>query len=836
MRRYPRWMEALACSVAGLWPIAVTLGVLRNPSRYNPFGLYSGLGAIPFHTVAAFPTTDPNVYATAYSLGTQAASQLAHGHLPWWNPFEGLGAPLIGELQAGGLFPFTLLYLLHDGALVFHLSLEAVAGVATYWLLREFRCSPLVAAIGGMLFATNGTYAWLANAPFNPLCFLPVMLLGLERARRSAAEDRGGGWRWLAVGTAFALLAGFIETASLGLIFVAVIAVQRGFALDRAKVLAYARKAAAGLAAGVAIAAPVLVAFGDYLRSGFVAEHAGNAAAEKLNGAYMAMSVSPYLFGRVLQSKFPVNLSLWGAVGGYAGFALMALAVASLFGKRDRALRFVVGAWVAVSLADSVGMPVIHPIIASMPFITHIVLYRYLPATWELGLVVLAAFALRDLATSSRAEAVTAIATGLLVTTGILLLGMSVGSKAVSAARALTPTSFHLSELIVFAVVAGLLLAVLAPSKLRVVLVGVVVVTEAAVLFALPLTAWPSNIPTDTRIQAYLTHNVGNTRIFGFGVPAPNFGSQVGIRELDVVDLPIPKGFQSIAFELDPYENPSAFTGVHHPVPGAPSSTALLFHNLPLYEQFGVRFIVAPTRLELFQGHRGVTLAYHDSFLEVWRLDKAKPLVRAPTCSVVQRTQDTYVTTCPHQSLLLRNELYFPGWSATVNGSAVTVKDRALLQAILIPKGRSVIAFTFLPPGVSTAAVATLIAVVALLVPWELLAVRRRRRREGVARLVGIEEAAAMFVRDASLHAPDDDRPPDPSTGVIAVPVSADEDEEQPTSAVPILTGEVLAASPGTGDAPTSAVAVVEADTESKPDPPTISVPVSQPEPPAEAE
>ena len=382
-RRYARWKEAVGCSVAGVWPVLLTLGVLRNPARYNPFALYSGLGSV--HGVATFPTTDPNVYTTAYTLGTRAASQLAHGHLPWWNAFEGLGAPLIGELQSGGLFPLTLLYLLHDGSLLFHLSLEVIAGVATYWLLREFRCNPVISAVGGMLFATNGTYAWLANAAINPVCFLPVMLLGLERARRARPRARVAAWRWLAVGTALALLAGFIEAASLGLIFIVVVAVQRGFALDRAKVLAYVRKAVAGIVAGVAVAAPALVAFSDYLHYGFVGEHAGNAAERTMNGAYSAMSVSPYLFGRVLQSRFPVNLSLWGAVGGYAGFALMALAVASLFGRRDRGLRLVIAAWVALSLADSVGVPVVHQTIAALPFITHIVLYRYLPGSWKPG-------------------------------------------------------------------------------------------------------------------------------------------------------------------------------------------------------------------------------------------------------------------------------------------------------------------------------------------------------------------------------------------------------------------------------------------------------------------
>ena len=824
-RRYARWKEVLGCSVAGLWPIAVTLGVLRNPSRYNPFALYSGFGSLP-HSTSALPTTDPNVYTTAYTLSTRAASQLAHGHLPWWNPFEGLGAPLIGELQSGGLFPFTLLYLLHDGSLIFHLSLEAVAGVATYWLLRELRCNPLIAAIGGMLFATNGTYAWLANAAVNPVCFLPVMLLGLERARRAAAEDRGGGWRWLAVGTAFALLSGFIETAALGLIFVVVIAIQRGFSLDRAKALDYARKAGAGIAAGIAIAAPALVAFSDYLHSGFVAEHAGNAAAEKIAGAYTAMSVSPYLFGRVLQGKFPVNLSLWGSVGGYAGFALMALAVASLFGKRDRGLRIVIASWVGFSLADSVGVPIIHPAVASLPFISHIVLYRYLPATWELGLVILAAFAIRDLATSTRAESVKAVATGLLVTTGVLLIGMSVGSGAVAASKALTPTSFHLSELIVVVVIAGLLVASLVPSNLRGAIAGAVVVAEAAVLFAIPLASWPSNIRVDTRAQAFLAADVGSDRIFGFGVPSANYGSQVGIGQLDDIDLPVPKSFETIALKLDPYEDPTEFNGLHRSIPGVPSSADLLFQKLSLYEQLGVRFIVAPERIQLFRGRPGATLVYDDGFLEVWRLDTSHPIVSAPDCSVVAKTQDSYVTTCAHQSLLVRTELYFPGWSATVNGAAVTVKNRALMQAILVPKGRSTVAFTFLPPGIPAAGVAALVAVLSLLVPWELLAVRLRRRREAAARLAGLEAIAAQLWSDAGRDADDDERPDEPSTGVIIVQGGDDHDEEMPTSAVPVLTDESPAAAQP-GEAPTSAISVVEHTTPATPDPPTIAVPRS---------
>ncbi|HLK46415.1 MAG TPA: hypothetical protein VKT18_10515, partial [Acidimicrobiales bacterium] len=381
-RRYPRWAEAVGSSVAGLWPVVLSLVVLWNPSRYNPYAVYSGLGNVPFRSLKTLPTTDPNIYATAYTLGVRAATMLVHGHLPWWNPFEGMGAPLAGELQSGAFFPFTPLLLVHDGSLIFHLALELVAGVATYWLLRELRCNPVVATLGAMLYATNGTFAWLGNAAVNPVCFLPLLLLGLERARRAALREVGGGWRWLAVGAAFALLAGFIETAALALVFACVLAVQRGWSLPRAHLGAFVRKVVAGLAAGLAIPAPLLVAFRDYLPNAYVYEHAGRAATETLPGSYLAMTVSPYLFGRLFQNAYPDIHNLWGGVGGYAGFALLALAVASLFSRRDRGLRLVLAGWVALSLADAVGLPGLRQLTGWVPLLNHVVLYRYLPPTW----------------------------------------------------------------------------------------------------------------------------------------------------------------------------------------------------------------------------------------------------------------------------------------------------------------------------------------------------------------------------------------------------------------------------------------------------------------------
>jgi hypothetical protein len=781
-RRYPRWQDAAGTIIAGLWPVVVTLAVLGSPSRYNPVALYSGLGSVPFHSLATQPSTDPNIYATAYALGAHAATLLAHGHLFWWNPLEGLGSPGIGELQSGGLFPFTLLLLFHNGSFIFHVSLELVAGVATYWLLRELRCGPLVSTIGGMLFATNGTFALLGNAAFNPVCFIPLLLLGFERARRAAADGKGGGWRWIAVGGGLALLAGFIETAVIAFVLAVVVGVQRGWMLPRERLVPYIRKSVAGLAAGIAIAAPVVVAFHDYLQNGFVAEHAGNAANRVLAGPYVGMVVSPFQFGRIFGNAYPVVHSIWGAVGGYAGFAVLALGVAGMFGRRDRGLRFVLAGWVAVALADTMGVQPFRWFFSRFPGFDHIVLYRYLPPTWELALIVLAALALRDMATSSRAESVIAVAGGTAVACFVLFIDTIISPKAFRLSRVLEPRSYHQSELLILGCIALFVLAVMLPSNLRAAGIGVVAVAQAAVLFAIPLLSWPQHETVDTRIEHFLANAVGpNFRFAGLGVPTPNLGTILGVDQLDVVDLPVPKGWVKFASRLDPYENPTVFTGQNHPEPGEPPAAAIIARAIPLYEHLGVRFIVTLAYEDPFTLVRKVTLAYHDAKYKVWRLPHAQPLALARACRVTRAPSGDFLVDCPRPSVLLVNQLYMPGWSATVNGAPATIRDSANLQALVVPKGTSTVALTFLPPYVTLAAVFTILALGALLLPYEALAGWRRRRLAG------------------STASPVDATTPDPPTGAVQLADLAGledvEESGEPTTAAPLFVGTLSSAS-----------------------------------------
>jgi hypothetical protein len=169
---------------------------LLHISDPNPINQYSGIGTIS--QAGLLPGNnyvDPNVGFTAQALGHRAALDWLHGQVPWWNPYEGVGAPLAGEMQSAAFFPLDSFNLLPTGQIYFRIALEFLAGVGTYLLVRRFTRSNLPAVVAGAAFALNGTFAWMFHAPANPIAFLPFLLLGIEWARegaRSSTTERDG--------------------------------------------------------------------------------------------------------------------------------------------------------------------------------------------------------------------------------------------------------------------------------------------------------------------------------------------------------------------------------------------------------------------------------------------------------------------------------------------------------------------------------------------------------------------------------------------------------------------------------------------------------------------
>src|SRR5664279_3933339 len=133
-RRSPN-LVPLVCILFAV--LAANLPVLLHVVTTNPLVINAYLTPPTSGRLPGLPYIDPNAGYTTQALGHLAALDWLHEHVPWWDPFEGIGAPLAGEMQSGAFFPLTILLALHQGLLLLQLMLEAATGWSTYFLIRR---------------------------------------------------------------------------------------------------------------------------------------------------------------------------------------------------------------------------------------------------------------------------------------------------------------------------------------------------------------------------------------------------------------------------------------------------------------------------------------------------------------------------------------------------------------------------------------------------------------------------------------------------------------------------------------------------------------------------
>jgi hypothetical protein len=268
---------------------------------------------------------------------------------------------------------------------------------------------------------------------------------------------------------------------------------------------------------------------------------------------------------------------------------------------------------------------------------------------------------------------------------------------------------------------------------------------DAVLLFATPLLSAPAPRPIDLAVVRFLQANIGLQRFMTLGPIQPNFGSYFGIAEVNVNDLPIPKSYVDyVTSHLNHNTDPLTFTGAVTTDAAGPSNGQELSANLANYEDLGVKYVVVPGSGLDSSGVAWpppaeapvVKLVYDDSLARVYQLPHPAPLFSAEgaDCSVVAEGWDRAKVSCPRPARLVRREQALPGWTATVagKGEPVTTTD-AIFQATTVPAGVSIVQFTFGPPHVLWAWLASLLAVVALIAAL-VVAVRRRREPPAVLR------------------------------------------------------------------------------------------------------
>jgi len=692
-----------------LFPLLLNIVTIIGLSKADPALLLSGLGykVQPGFLAGRF-ILDESVGFSKQPMGYRAAVDLLQGHIPWWNPYSGVGMPLAGEIQSAALFPLTLIRALPGGFLWFDILLQIITGLATYFLLRRLRFDHRVALVGALLYEVNGSFSWLASAPSNVIPFLPLLLLGVETAREHAQRGRGGGWLWITVALALSLYAGFPELAYLNGLFVAcwvLLRLIQGPSTMRAMFLG---KVVLGVIAGLCLAAPILIAFLDFTSVAYLGRHTW-----KLGGEIASLSVPrslatiflPYIRGPI-QAFREVN---WYQLGGYGGVGLLALAVTGLFGHTETAVRRLLGAWVVVTLSASFGVPIINNLVAAVPGVSMTVFYRFIPPSWEFALCLLAAFAIEDIRQLDRKGLVSRLAIGFVVISAVAAIalldlnGMWHNLWETSGGyRAWFLGSLSFGALVII----GLLGA--SRAKLpgwRAVWISSVLVLEAAVYFFIPIGARPAEGQLALGGVRFLQQNLGFQRFYTLDPIHANYGASFGIASINHSYLPVSQAWiDYVEKYLDSnLDMPHHFYGRHNST-SSPTAADELRDHLANYEAVGVKYVVAlPGDNPFLQTVGAVPVplpqeVYSDQVMTIYELPNPAPYVRAMDCTLQALSRTEFVVDCPAPSQLIRLELYMDGWQAEVNAEPVAISLYGeIFQQIALPKGHSVVQFSFVP-------------------------------------------------------------------------------------------------------------------------------------------
>jgi hypothetical protein len=721
-------------ALIGLTILAVNMPTLLHIVTTDPIQLYAELQTGTSHqALPGSPIIDPNAGFITWSMGHLAATDWLHGHVPWWNPYEGLGSPLAGEMQAAAFFPPILLLQDASGFVVFHILLELVAAYSAYFLLRRLDLGRAASTAGGVAFGFCGTLAWFEHATANPVAFLPLALLGVERAREASLASRRNGWRLLAVALGLSVVSGFPEVAYLDGLLVALWAAVRLFSIpDRRRTMGV--KLALGGVVGLILGAPALVAFIDYLPHANVGSHAGDFANGSLPIQSLAQTILPYGFGPIfgLQSGGTSSLLtiMWSNTGGYLDATLVVCAFMGLLGSRCRGLRIALGLWVLVAMSKTFGVTVVSHLLNHLPAFHSIAFYRYSQPSWELAVIVLAVFGIDDMARRT-------VRPGVIVGAGLCALGAIAWAASqawpvmTSATGYAHPQDYTVASIIlavvgVAIVVAGGLLCYAGevPIGRRIgrFLVAAAVAIEAVVLFAVPLLSAPRPAPTDMALVQYLQRHLGLSRFATLGPLQPNFGSYFGLAEIDVNDLPVPRDFTNyIQNSLDGNTNPLIFTGTTEVDPRGRAPAQELTLHLAAYEAAGVKFVVTAASGVDVTGSRwppaGLTPAprrvYADSTADVWRLPSPTPFftTTGSPCDIRPEGSTAANVTCKGPAVLHRLELHMAGWHAQAGSSASTIRATGPFQSVTVGAGVTQVRFTFTPPYGNAALIAALVGV-----------------------------------------------------------------------------------------------------------------------------
>ena len=773
-----RWVHVVAVVWFVALAFAVTGPALSHGGSFGSFDLLSQFGVLAQHGVALHNTQAGDQSDQIIPWSTLAWTQVHHGHLPLWNPYSALGMPLAFNWQTAALSVPTLVGYLFPLRLAFTVGVLltlVIAGTGVYAFARVLGLRALSAVFAGTVFELSGpVLGWLGWPHSAVISWSGWLFATAVLVVRGDHRVRSIGLFALVI--AAAVYAGQAEVLILmGLALLVFLVVVVGLGAVRAHRAGGPAPTARsvidlglGVVAGAALGAPLLLP-GYQLITGSQRAVAGGDPGELVAGN---PPIPAHNLSHLLLQGFdglPVTGNHWfGYVGGYSetaayvGVLALALAVTGVAVRRRRPEVLALAAMSLLALATAFLPPLVW-ILSHLPGIGTLLWQRAL-LPMAFGLAVLAGFGMDALADRIDGRAACRWLGGALAAIAALVALLWLFGRGHLAGGDMTTRSrsfvWPLVELAVGAVALLLLSSGRSGpgagdtpdssdrshrSRPATVAAGLLLlVGETAFLVAAGTPLWTSAPqPFHSTPQALALRHVVGTSIVGFGAPlcffppglgiTPNAQLAYGVQELALYDPLIPATYFSSWHDL---------TGS---VGGLPDDNAYcpVVTTVAQARVYGVGYVLERAGSP---GPAGSVLAARIGNEDVYRIPGAAsatftPSVGArhpaPGSSPVAVTHPDPATWSMTTSATVPGTLqlrltHVPGWTATVDGSAVPLHQAAgVMLGLEVPAGRHRVVLRYWPRlftvGIGLAVLAALILVVAGGLSW-----RTRRRRSAL--------------------------------------------------------------------------------------------------------
>jgi hypothetical protein len=728
-------------------------------SQFQPWRAHAPLGWRPGNPLLL---DSPTVF---YPFLVHAKEAIWSGQFPLWNSSVSAGIPFFAAFQSAVLSPFTLigyLFPLPQALTLIAAAHLIVGGLGMFVFLRALGLALPAATFGGVAYLLNPfSIVWLEHPLSAVAAWVPWLLLAVDRC---VMTRRPVDVSVLALTTAVAVLSGHPETLFKVMLLVGAYAVYR--AAGSGTFVRGLVAATAGVMLGLLVCAVQLVPFVEYLsnsralavRSATVEPHF------TIPPIAFVTAFVPDFFGNPTTRRYILDAANYFEQQIYPGVATWILAIAALATVKYRGRAwFFIGSG-AVAALIMYGTVVATFAVVVVPPLRVAALSRFGLVTITC-LIIAAAFAVDRLLPEDDAIGrperirIATLATLAAAAIAVLILTFFVvhhGWLAETRQLARTTQAVTVAIALAAASVAAVWAIPLVPRHAAAcLLTGLITVDLFIVADGFhPLRPRATTFPALPEIEA-IKADRDLFRVAGWGdALMPNSALVYGLQDFRGIDA-VGVGWYSQLLDVA-----FRFNGATHTITG--------FDAPHLLDLLNVKYVIVPndvdvptTRFTLIKdGPARVyrnTSAMPRAFLAdgfvtlqgdaarralrsgtidlrqtvVLEHDPASPPLatasdRSTDSAIIRHYENQRVTIETSSSgarLLVLSEVYFPGWTATVDGEPAPIhRANFAFRAVSLPEGKHIVEFRYRPRSFTYGLLASAVGVIAM------VALARRKR------------------------------------------------------------------------------------------------------------